>query len=188
VDAVDRVDGVDESARTVHHATAGRRGPWLAALACLLVAGAALAVAGVALAREQAARAAQADLARQQQDMLSLLDSPQVWRATLRAPSPTAGSPTGRLFTRPDRPTTLVTTTGLTPPPAGQTYQVWVRQTSAAPTLMVGTLPVQPNGFGALLFDEPEPGLGYDRVMVTLQPPDASVPALPPVLVFDLVR
>jgi hypothetical protein len=134
---------------------------------------------GVALARERALRQELAlelaSLVGQQEIVLEIVDSRDAVKRALRPP---AGAPAayarayGKLFTHPELPH-VVAMVGRTPPPgAGQAYHLWVSQHGQVQ--LAGTLNVNADGFGQLVFDADRKGPLYDAVWVTLQPPTGA--------------
>ncbi len=120
----------------------------------------------VALAQERALRAEFANLVSQQEVVLEVIDSNKTLKAVLRPPA--SGSPAyGKLYTRPDLPNVVVMAARLQPPPPGQVYQLWL--TRQGQTQLAGTLAVNAQGFGLLVFDADRNGPVYEAARLTLQ-------------------
>ena len=147
----------------------------------------------VALARERSLSANYAQLAEQvvgqQEVVLEVVDSPRTVRALLRPPPGTAtgnAPPYGKLFTRPDLPHVVVMAARLPPPPPEQAYHLWL--TREGRQQLVGTLRVNEQGFGLLVFDADRNGPVYEAARLTLQPEATTTPAEPPVILWEVQR
>jgi len=123
----------------------------------------------VALAKERSLRAEFANLVDQQELVLEVIDSDQTSRVILRPVDQDSRS-YGKLFTRADMPHVVVMAARLQQPPPGQSYHLWV--TYEGEIQHAGVLKLNEEGFGLLIFDDDQPGPGYESVQITLQPPD----------------
>jgi hypothetical protein len=136
----------------------------------------------VALARERALRAEFAGLVSQQELVLEVVDSDKTVRHILRSPDSTSRA-YGKLYTRSDMPHVVVMAARLQPPPSGQAYHLWL--TSGRRTQVAGTLAVNSQGFGLLIFEADRNGPSYESAEITLQPMGSSTPSAPPVLLWE---
>src|SRR5918996_1125661 len=108
----------------------------------------------VALAQERALRSEFADLVDQQEIVLEVIDSSKTTKAFLRATADDSKS-YGKLFTRSDF-TDVVAMAGRLPVPSeGEAYHLWV--TEDGQTYLAGTMKVNDEGFGLLVFTANQP-------------------------------
>jgi anti-sigma-K factor RskA len=114
-----------------------------------------------------------AHFTQQQEIVLEVVDADDATRMILRSPDPDSRA-YGKLFTRPDLPHVVAMAARLPPPPAGQTYHLWL--TSEGRTFLAGVVPVNDQGFGLLTFDADHDGPLYDAARLTLQPAGAESP------------
>jgi anti-sigma factor RsiW len=128
-----------------------------------------------------AERAIYAQLAGQQEIVFEVVDSPKTSRVVLRPP--VSGSTAyGKVFTRTDLPFVVAMAGRLPAPPHGQQYYVWLERDGE--TILAGTLPIDGQGFGALVYDSDRNGPTFRSVRVTLQAPGATEPAGVPALIW----
>lgn len=121
-------------------------------------------------------------LSGQQELVFEVIDSPKATKVVLTPPV-TGSTAYGKVFTRPDLPFAVVMAARLAPPPSGQEYHVWLTRGDDA--ILAGTLPVDDEGFGALVFDAGANGPTFDAARVTLQRRGATVPDAIPVLIWS---
>lgn len=136
----------------------------------------------VVLAQERALRAEFAELISQQELVLEVIDSDKTSRAVLRSPSPEARS-YGKLFTRTDMPHVVAMVARLPQPPEGQAYHLWL--TGEQVPQLAGTMPINEEGFGLLVFDADESGPEYRSALLTLQPEGSTSPSEDVVLAWE---
>jgi anti-sigma factor RsiW len=138
------------------------------------------------LAREHALRIELANLTGQQELVLEIVDSPKMNKVLLRPPVKDSSTAYGKLYTRPDMSSAVAMAARLVPPPAGQSYHLWL--TSEGKTQLAGLLTVNNEGFAMLTFDSGRQGPAYEAVKVTLQPVGSTVPVDPPILIWQAAR
>ncbi|MGI8554650.1 MAG: anti-sigma factor [Dehalococcoidia bacterium] len=167
-----------------------RRVRWLRIRAAIAVA-AALALAVVlgltvqlqsALTHERDQRLELARRLGQEELVLDVIDSNKTLKALLR-PQAEGSSAYGKLYTRPDLPDVVLMAARLPMPPAGRVYRLWVDDQGH--TFLAGTLSVNKDGFGLLVFRANRAGPLYDSCRLILQPPDSDSPAGDAVLVWQ---
>jgi hypothetical protein len=124
-----------------------------------------------ALAQERALRSEYASLVDQRELVLDVIDSPRTVKRQLRAVEPGAAS-YGKLYTRPDLSSVVVMAARLDEPPPGSDYHLWL--TLRGETRLAGTIEVNDQGFGLLVFDAGANGPPYDSAKVTLDPVGSS--------------
>lgn len=134
------------------------------------------------LAQERAQLAEYADLIGQQEIVLEVVDSNQTTRRVLLPPEDGSRA-YGKVFTRPDMPHVVAMAARLPQPPEGQAYHLWV--TRAGRTRLAGTMNVNDEGFGLLVWDVDRDGPDYESARLTLQPEGSTEPAGAPVLVWQ---
>jgi hypothetical protein len=126
-------------------------------------------------------RALYAQLAGQQEIIFEVVDSPEATRAVLRPP--VSGSTSyGKVFTRPDLPFVVAMAGRLPTPPESQQYHLWLERDDGF--VLAGTLPVNGDGFGALVYVDARNGPVFLSARITLQPLGAREPAGVPVLIW----
>jgi hypothetical protein len=135
-----------------------------------------------ALTTERAHRAELASLVGEQQTVLDVVDSPKTVKAVLR-PTKSGSTAYGKLYTRPDLPNVVLMAANLVPAPAGQVYHVWL--TAAGQPPLVGTLLVNDQGFGLLVFRAETSGPAYQGAQIVLQPESSTTPVGEAVLTWQ---
>jgi hypothetical protein len=119
-------------------------------------------------------------LAGEQEIVFEVVDSPRTAKIFLRPP--VSGSTAyGKVFVRPDLPFVVAMAGRLAAPPQGQTYHVWLTLDTGE-TLLAGTLGVNADGFGSLVYEADQSGVAIASARVTLQPMGATAPEGVPVV------
>ena len=151
----------------------------VAALMLLLIVAVALgARLSTALAEGRTLQSQLANLFDQQEVVLEVVDSEHTVKRVLLAPEPRPDSPLpsyGKLYTRSDLPHVVAMVARLPDPPAGQAYHLWL--TAQGQTSLAGTLKINEQGFGILVFDAATDGPVYDKAELTLQPSGSTLPS-----------
>lgn len=133
----------------------------------------------LALEQERALSAEFAALVARQEIVLEVVDSDKTVRRVLRTTRPESCEPGtcpyGKLFTRTDLNHVVAMAARLPPPPAGEVYRLWL--SSSGQTRPAGTMTLDDNGFGLLVFDEAAADPRYGRAELVLQPSVATIPA-----------
>jgi len=138
----------------------------------------------ITLAQERALRAEFADLVDQQEIVLEIVDSAQTTKRLMRAVEPGSDAPPyGKVYTREEFPQVVAMIARLPTPPPGQAYHLWL--TKAGQTNLAGTLMVNDDGFGLLVFDAEENNPTYERAQLTLQPEGSTSPTNPPLILWQ---
>lgn len=135
-----------------------------------------------ALAQESALRAMLSDQVGQQEIVLDVVDSTKTVRAVLRAVSSDSKA-YGKIFIRPDMPYVVSMIARLPQPPAGQVYHLWT--TSQGQVQLLGTMTVNKDGFGLLVYKADHNGPVYDAARLRLDPEGSTTPSGPLVLQWD---
>jgi hypothetical protein len=130
-----------------------------------------------ALSEERSLRERLEQLIGHQETVLDVVDSERTVRRVLLPSRPAPSGPYGKLFTRTDQPEVVAMIARLPRPPQGRTYQLWLRR--GGRERRAGTLDVNAQGFGLIVFRGPGPGPDYEEARVTLQPPGAARPGAP---------
>lgn len=134
------------------------------------------------LAQERAQLAEYADLIGQQEIVLEVIDSEETNRRVLLPPERDSRA-YGKVFTRPDMPHVVAMAARLPQPLERQAYHLWV--TLENRTRLAGTMNVNEEGFGLLVFDADTDGPNYESARLTLQPEGSTTPSGNPVLVWQ---
>jgi anti-sigma-K factor RskA/putative zinc finger protein len=137
-----------------------------------------------ALAQERALRAEFANLVSQQETVLEVIDSPKTIKALLRSPNNAPAY--GKLYSRPDLPNVVVMAARLPPPPDGQAYQLWL--TEQGHVQLAGSLKINNQGFGLIIFDAQHNGPDYEAARLVLQPEGSSQPDGTLILTWDATK
>gem|GEM_PF-1473233 len=145
---------------------------------------------GVALARERTLRQELSQelslLAGQREIVLEVVDSrdrvTRLLRPASGVPAPYAAA-YGKVYTRSDLPHVVAMTGRMPVPPTGQAYHLWVRLNGQ--TQLAGTLAIDADGFGQLVFDADRRGPTYEASWITLQPLGTAAPQGSTVLRWD---
>ena len=163
------------------------RAPAMAALSVLLVLAIILgAQLSLMLAESRALQIELSNLFDQQELVLEVVDSPRTVRRVLLAPEPREDSPFpsyGKLFTRTDMRHVVAMVARLPQPPTGQAYHLWL--STGGLTQLAGTMSVNDQGFGLLVFDADRDGPIYESAQLTLQSVGSTTPAGDPILVWQ---
>ena len=186
---------VTENMRQPRQSKAGRpiRSWWrsrpvtlVAALVLLIL----LAVIGtrlsIVLAEGRALQAELSTLYDQQELVLEVVDSDETVKRFLRTQIPPgdSGLPAyGKLYTRQGLHHVVAMAARLPQPPPGQAYHLWL--TDADQTKLVGTLTLNEQGFGLLVFDEDTENPSYDNAQLILQPIESTTPTGKLILLWD---
>lgn len=128
----------------------------------------------VALAKERSLRAEFANLVDQQELVLEVIDSNKTSKVFLRAEQDGSRS-YGKLFTRSDMADVVVMAARLPQPLPGQVYHLWVIDRSKP--VLAGTLKLNDQGFGMLVFRADRNGPVYEEVLLVLEQPDLTQPS-----------
>ena len=127
-----------------------------------------------ALSQERALRAEYANLLTFQQEMvLEVVDSPKANKLFLRS-AQTDSTAYGKVFVRADLPHVVIMAARLPIPPAGLVYQMWLMRDGKYD--MVGAMPVNPQGFGLIVFDADMNGPIYQKALLVAQPAGTNNP------------
>jgi hypothetical protein len=151
--------------------------------ACLLVV---LSIAwgvwqSVALAHEQVLRAEFANMVSQEQIVLDVIDSSATTKVRL-APVQPGSAAYGKMYVRRDLPYVVVMAAKLAPPGPGQAYALWL--TNKQGTIRAGTLTVNGQGFGVLVYRADHNDPSYDAATVVLQPEGAPASSGTPAIAW----
>jgi hypothetical protein len=126
-------------------------------------------------------RALYSQLAGQQEIVFEVVDSPEATRVVLRPP--VSGSTAyGKVFTRPDLPFVVAMAGRLPAPPSGQQYHLWLERDEKM--ILAGTMSINGQGFGALVYVDDRNGPVFGSARITLQPAGATEPAGVPALIW----
>jgi hypothetical protein len=121
-------------------------------------------------------------LAGQQEIVFEVVDSPRATRTFLR--SPVSGSTAyGKVFVRSDLPFVVAMAGNLPPPPAGQTYRLWLTLDSGE-TVEAGTLAPE-DGFASVVYQAERSGPVFQSIRVTAQPSGTTAPEGVPVIFWS---
>ena len=131
-----------------------------------------------ALAGERALQAQLQSLFDQQELVLEVVDSDKTIKRVLLAPEPRPASSLpayGKLYTRSDLHHVVAMVARLPDPPEGQAYHLWL--TGQGQTILAGTLAINDQGFGLLVFEAATDGPTYETAQLTLQSTGSTVPS-----------
>lgn len=129
--------------------------------------------ATLALALERSARSELNRLLTKQEIVLEVVDSAKTTKVLMR--STQSGSRAyGKVYKRPDLPYVVAMAARLTPPAEGQVYALWGREAGAAQATQLGTMTVNADGFGLLVFQIEAAQLPYEELQVVLQAENAA--------------
>ena len=127
----------------------------------------------VALANERSLRAEFANLVDQQELVLEVIDSNKTSKVFLGAEQEGSRS-YGKLFTRSDMADVVVMAARLPQPFPGQVYHLWV--IDQGKPVLAGTLRLNDQGFGILVFKADRNGSAYDEALLVMEQPDLNQP------------
>lgn len=113
------------------------------------------------------------DVVGQQELVFEVIGFDDTERTFLRAQQEDSTS-YGKLFTRPEMPIVVVMAGRLPPAPPDHAFHVWV--TADGETTLAGTLTLDEQGFGLLVYHTDRPNPDYDTAVVTLQPTGTTSP------------
>jgi anti-sigma-K factor RskA len=131
------------------------------------------------LAQAQKGTADSAQLAQ----LLELLTSSHVQKASLHPGPVTAPPPEGRVVYAPASGKLLLTASNLHPLPAGKTYELWILQPGGKKPLPAGTFSPDSSGNAAMILAQEPAGLAVQGFGVTIENAGGSeTPTLPIVL------
>ncbi len=139
----------------------------LAGAVALVLALASTAALSFQLDHERQLKERFAGLLDQREILLDVVDGRDTERTFLRSPDESSTA-YGKLFTNPRLRDVVVMAGRLRQPEDGEQYRVLL--TSGGVTRSPGTLKVNANGFGLLVFEARRPGPRYDAVRITLDP------------------
>ena len=132
------------------------------------------------LAQERALLAKFNALLDEREIILEIVDSTETTKRFMR---PTVrqseAPPYGKVYTRDGFHHVVAMAARLPIPLPGQAYHLWLTRDNQ--TFKAGTLTVNEDGFGLLVFDDPN-DLNYDEAFVTLQAIDSTVPSDQPLI------
>jgi hypothetical protein len=133
-----------------------------------------------ALSQERDLRARLARIQVQRELVFEVVDSRETRKALLLPPGGSDSRAYGKVFTRADMPHVVAMAARLPQPRRDRAYHFWL--TSAGRTRLVGVLPVDPSGFGLMLFEADRAGPVYEEARLIEQPRGSKRPNGEPVL------
>jgi hypothetical protein len=139
----------------------------------------------IALAQERALRAEYANLVGQQEIVLEVIDSNKTVKALLKAQE-SGSTAYGKLYTRPDLPNVVVMAARLPPPAAGQSYRLWLSSDNHSES--PGSLAINSQGFGIIVFDAGRIGPVYQKAQLLLQPDTVTTSSGTVILTWEAGR